>query len=242
MVMEKLGYQERNAGPAVGAGPREDDDVSSIDRGNGARWRARWRDHRTGRAGPRCSTGRGARKHASWRSSTPKSARPTSTLARGRSPSGSTPKHGGSPNPTAKPTRNAAEQQLRLHAYPTIGDRPLPLIRPSELKPWCDTSPNGSHPPRVTTTFGKVAVFGAAVRDRLVATSPCLGVKLPKKPPSTLAVLTTDQVLAFADAIAPRHRAMVLTGATTGLRPGELGGLTTGRVDFLRRTIRVDQR
>ena len=86
-----------------------------------------------------------------------------------------------------------------------------------------------------------IAVFGAAVHDRLVATSPCLGVKLPKKPPSTLAVLTTDQVLAFADAIAPRHRAMVLTGATTGLRPGELGGLTTGRVDFLRRTIRVDQ-
>jgi integrase len=33
----------------------------------------------------------------------------------------------------------------------------------------------------------------------------------------------------------------VLVGAGTGLRPGELFGLALDRVDFLRRTLRVDQ-
>lgn len=46
---------------------------------------------------------------------------------------------------------------------------------------------------------------------------------------------------ALVRAIAPRYAALVLTAAGTGLRPGELFGLRTDRVDFLRRTVRVDQ-
>src|SRR4051794_16895650 len=31
-------------------------------------------------------------------------------------------------------TRTSVEQQLRLHVYPTIGDRPLGAIRPSDVQ------------------------------------------------------------------------------------------------------------
>lgn len=56
-----------------------------------------------------------------------------------------------------------------------------------------------------------------------------------------LEVLSAEQVHALADVVPPRYRNLVLTGAGTGLRPGELFGLTHDRVDFLRRTLRVDQ-
>ena len=85
-------------------------------------------------------------------------------------------------------------------------------------------------------------MFKSALRDRIVTTSPCVDIRLPtKKPASLLQVLSTEQVLLMADTIADRYRAVILTAAGTGLRPGELFGLRASQVDFLRRTIRVDQ-
>ncbi len=40
----------------------------------------------------------------------------------------------------------------------------------------------------------------------------------------------------------PRYRTLVVTGGSTGLRPGELAGLTLPKVEFLHRQIRVDRR
>ena len=45
----------------------------------------------------------------------------------------------------------------------------------------------------------------------------------------------------LADAIRPRYRVMVLTGAYTGLRPGELIALRIDRLDILRRQLRVEE-
>jgi integrase len=47
-------------------------------------------------------------------------------------------------------------------------------------------------------------------------------------------------VRALADAVAPQYRAMVLTQAGLGLRIGELLALRVIDVDFLRRTVRVE--
>lgn len=48
--------------------------------------------------------------------------------------------------------------------------------------------------------------------------------------------------MGMADVINPRYRALVVFGAGTGLRPGELFGLTRNRTDLLGETLRVDQR
>src|SRR5262245_53607924 len=95
----------------------------------------------------------------------------------------------------------------------------------------------------VEVIYGRVvAVFRAAVRDRVIMSSPCISVRRPaSRPASTLPVLSSDQILAIADSFPARYRALVITGAGTGLRPGELFGLDAAHVDFLRRTIRVDQ-
>lgn len=140
-------------------------------------------------------------------------------------------------------TAQSVEQQLRLHVYPVIGDRPVAAIRQSEVQGLVRRLGDKLAPGTVEVVYGRVvAVFRAAVRDRVITGSPCVDVALPVKPPaSMLEVLERDQVLALADAVSARYRALVIVGAGTGLRPGELFGLTSDRIDFLRRTLRVDQ-
>jgi integrase len=140
-------------------------------------------------------------------------------------------------------TAQSAEQHLRRHVYPAIGHRPIAAIRPSEVQGLVQRLGTALAPSTVEVIYGRVvAVFRAAVRDRVVTTSPCVDSHKPAKPPaSTLEVLSRDHVFALAAAMPERYRALVLAGAGTGLRPGELFGLTVDRVDFLRRWIRVDR-
>jgi integrase len=140
-------------------------------------------------------------------------------------------------------TATSVEQQLRRHVYPTIGKRPIGAIRPGEIQALVTKMSDKLAASTVAVVYGRiVAVFRSAVRDRVIVRSPCEEIRLPgTTPASMLDVLTTEQVVAIADAIAPRYRALVLTAAGTGLRPGELFGLTVDRVDFLRREVRVDR-
>ena len=140
-------------------------------------------------------------------------------------------------------TAVAVEHQLRLHVYPYIGHRPIAAIRPSELEALVHHLAAKLAPSTVHVIFGRVvSVFRAAVRDRIVTASPCIGIRLPpEKPASLLTVLTTADIHALAGAIHERYAALIMFGAATGLRPGELFGLTKDRVRFLSRTVVVDQ-
>lgn len=105
-------------------------------------------------------------------------------------------------------------------------------------------------PATVHLTFHYVqAVFAHAVHDRLIRVSPCARIKLPRVERVPVVPLTPEQVLTMAERMfdTPRrggrrlghYRAMVLVGAATGLRPGELRGLTWDRVT--RDGLRVDR-
>ena len=144
------------------------------------------------------------------------------------------------------------EQDLRLHLYPTLGRRPMAAVRQSEVQALVTKLAQQLAPSTVERVRGRVtAVFRAAVRDRVIAVSPCVDVRVPRSRSSSAVsqVLTTEQVLELADAMPRRRRsdalgryhALVIAGAGLGLRPGELFGLALDRVDFLRRTVRVDQ-
>ena len=53
--------------------------------------------------------------------------------------------------------------------------------------------------------------------------------------------LTPDQARDMIDGAQPWFRAAIVIGAGLGLRQSEAAGLTLDRVDFLRRTVRVDR-
>lgn len=82
-------------------------------------------------------------------------------------------------------------------------------------------------------------VFNAAVRDRLIAESPCRGIKLPEVRRAEIPAMTPEQLSALAAAIDPRFMALIRTGVGTGLRPGELFGMRLSNVYFFGRSIKV---
>jgi len=85
------------------------------------------------------------------------------------------------------------------------------------------------------------AIYKAAIRDRRVNASPCEGTKLPKKLPKEIVPLERAVIEAIAETVPARYRALVIATAGTGVRQGECFGLTLDRIDFFRRTVRVDR-
>jgi integrase len=140
-------------------------------------------------------------------------------------------------------TSEQLESRLRLHVYPAIGARPLAAIRPTELKAMIRGREAQLASSTVENIAGWVAsIFNAAVADRIIATSPAtkaLDVRASASREITL--LTPEQMDAVADGLPRRWRAMVAVGSGTGLRQGETLGLQVDRIDFLRRTLKVDQ-
>lgn len=134
------------------------------------------------------------------------------------------------------------ESHLRLHAMPFFGDRPLASIRPSEIQAWVKDRSAVLSAATVQTLYRVTAsVFRSAVRDRLITTSPCEQIKLPKIARREVVPLATDAVLQLAETMSEYYRPIVIVAAGTGLRQGEVFGLEVQHIDFLGRVVRVDQ-
>lgn len=139
-------------------------------------------------------------------------------------------------------TMDRIESLLRNHLYPVLGNMPLDAVRPSDLDLLVKGLSDKLAPSTIVGVYRLAAsVFKASVRDRNLGVSPCVDVRLPAKFQREVVPLTPEQVAALADMIPDRYRGLVVVGAGCGLRLGEATGLTMDRVDFLRRTVKVDR-
>lgn len=139
-------------------------------------------------------------------------------------------------------TQVHTETMMRRHVYPYLGDRPLSAILPSDVQAWVKRLSLTLAPSTVGVLHGIVSgVFRAAVRDRRIVANPCESTRLPKVTPVRVEPIPTSTVLALEEHLPPRWRAAVTLAAGTGMRQGEVLGLTIDRVDFLRRSVRVDR-
>ena len=139
-------------------------------------------------------------------------------------------------------TRELYEGLLRLHVLPGLGGVELAKLTPSAVRRWYAAMLRAGHPgPSTVAKAYRLlhAVLATATADELIAKNPCVitGAGVERAPERE--VVTVAQVWELADAVEPRYRALVLTAAFTGLRRGELFGLTRVRVDLLHRTITV---
>jgi len=131
---------------------------------------------------------------------------------------------------------------LGNHVLPIFGDRPIGTIRPSEVQAWVRSLASKLAPGTVEVVYRYfAAILRAAVEDRIIAVSPCRGIRLPKIEKIRVEPLETDEVVALADAVDDRYRALVVLAAGTGMRQGEVFGLTLPRLDLLRRVVKVQQ-
>jgi integrase len=128
------------------------------------------------------------------------------------------------------------------HAVTRFGDRRLQTIRPSEVQAWVHDLNDRLLPSMVRLAYQYFrASMKAAVTDRLIASSPCEGVKLPAAERERVVPLTVEQVQAIAAAMPDRLRALVILGAGAGLRTSEALAVTVDRIDWMRRTLTVDR-
>jgi integrase len=137
-------------------------------------------------------------------------------------------------------TAELIERTFRVHVNPVMGGRPIASVRPSHVQAWVKNLDVAPSTVRIVYSH-LVAMFGAAVRDRAIAVSPCIGISLPQLPHTEHLVLRPEQVHAVANALPVRYRALVYVGAGCGLRPSEVFGLELEHVDFLQREISVVQ-
>jgi len=138
-------------------------------------------------------------------------------------------------------TAERVERALRLHVYPALGHMQLAQVRSSHLRGWVKDRATVLAPSTLGVIYGGVLVplFRAAVTDRLIGASPCVGVRLPDIEDSAYTIPTPEQVHELYGALPERYRALVYVTAGCGLRGGEAFGLELAAVDFVRREVEV---
>jgi integrase len=140
----------------------------------------------------------------------------------------------------APSTDERIHRDFRLYVNPTLGNRPLASLRRSHIEQWAKELPLA--PSTARMVFETLSsMLEAAVDDERIARNPAKGARLAKAETVPFVPMTVDQVRAVAAAMAEPVRAGVLVVAGTGLRQGELFGLSVDRVDFMRRELRVDR-
>lgn len=83
--------------------------------------------------------------------------------------------------------------------YPALGDRRVSSVRPSDMQAWVKGLSASLSPSTVGIAHRIVArIFRAAVRDRIIPSSLCEGVRLPQADRAPVEPLWMDAVAALA--------------------------------------------
>jgi integrase len=142
-----------------------------------------------------------------------------------------------------RPTSEAyVESVLRRHVYPIFGARPIGSVLPSEVQAWVKLLGTGDRaarrkplaPATVGVIHGVVSgIFRSAIRDRRIMANPCEGTRLPRVERRRIMPLTTTQVETLREHLPDDLKALVTFAAGTGMRQGEIFGLTRNRLRLL---------
>lgn len=130
------------------------------------------------------------------------------------------------------------KSHFERHVFPVIGDKQLDTIHTATIRRLVKRMHDGvegERAPLAPATIGVVytitaTVFREAVRAKRIAETPCTGIKLPEVTKARVRPLTTAQVEQLADTVLGELRALVILGAGSGLRQGELLGVTRDRI------------
>ena len=120
------------------------------------------------------------------------------------------------------------------------GARSVGTIRKSEVQAWLDSIERSATVVRRAHEV-LAGILDIALADRLIASNPARGVKLPRKTRKANVYLTHHQVATLANAAPADKRALVLTLAYTGLRWGEATALRVQSVTDVPRRLHVTE-
>ena len=135
------------------------------------------------------------------------------------------------------------DSHLRNHVLPRWESVPLARVEYIDVQEWIadlvDRDYAADTVRRIVNLFTQA--MREAVKAQKLASSPCEGLSLPAIIRRAIRFLEPHEVIALADAIDPRYRTLVITGAIGGFRPGELLGLRVASVNPLQSSITVTE-
>jgi len=140
-------------------------------------------------------------------------------------------------------TRAGYMNYLNKHFYPFFGHRQMNRISPSLVQDWATQAHKDGLSPRSVRKYHVLlsSIFVRAVKDRVLVYNPCDHTELPKVINRKARTLTPDEYLRLLAAMPAQHQLMVETLIETGLRWGELIALKPRHIDFLRRSITIEE-
>jgi integrase len=137
----------------------------------------------------------------------------------------------------APSTISGYESALRIQVLPYLGERRLRTLRRIEIEEWLGELRTAGYANSTIHSARTVAgmVFTSALDDRIIASNPLAGIRVPTGTSRTRNALSVEQVEALAETVDPWWRPYVLVLAYCGLRPGEAAALRRRHLDDLGR-------
>lgn len=146
-------------------------------------------------------------------------------------------------------------QIVRIYLLPKWGDVSLNLIKATAVRAWVVDLQRGRaprdaderYPRRGPLSPGYVrriyAVFSTSIKgaldEEILTASPCVGVRLPATQKRAKTYVASDEVDVIAPTMKSYYADAVEFLLETGLRPGELAGLHSHRIDWKRKVLTV---
>ncbi len=140
-------------------------------------------------------------------------------------------------------TRAAYVSNLTKHFFPFFGKKLMHQITPSLVQDWVTKAAADGLSARSIRKYHTMlhSIFKRAVRDQLIVTNPCEHTELPKVITKKSRTLTPAEYELLITAIPDRYRLLVETAIETGMRWGELIALRPRHIDFLTKTVTVEE-
>jgi len=137
-------------------------------------------------------------------------------------------------------TRLRVNSALRVHILPGLGTRRLQELEshPSLVQAWASALPLAPSSAAAMTTILST-IMRWAVRDKLIASNPCEGIKLPKVVKRRIDPWPPEVTAKVRAGLPARYAAITDAGCGLGCRQSELFALSVENTDFLRRTVHV---
>lgn len=126
-------------------------------------------------------------------------------------------------------TETNVERALRLHIYPTFGNREIGRIQRADGQRWIKERSAVIAPSTFATPWNVcTSILKMAHQEGIIPKYPWEGLKPPEVFYPEIHPLHPEAVKALIVTASPRYRALVRQAASTGLRQGELFGLEDG--------------
>ncbi|GAA1399445.1 tyrosine-type recombinase/integrase [Pseudonocardia kongjuensis] len=134
--------------------------------------------------------------------------------------------------PHGPATQDKVRRSLERHVYPTFGRMAMRSVRPTSVQAWVTALPLAPSTARVMLSY-VIAIFRAAVRDRVIVASPAEGIRPPTEGRAEVYIPEPAQLEVLRGRLPERYRAVLDLVVGAGLRQGEVFGLEVDGLDFL---------